>query len=225
MKKLTILLIISLVFSTALHAQSATSEQTNFIKRQYNSFRDDVKLIHKCYLKKTPACSENERADAKKAAERVTKKGAALIAAIIGTAVVGYGVYVMRKYQKKEELLQIFELAINNMQQKVTTLISEYESNEKVTLSDNLKKAVQAYAKAYTIWKNISFLNLFRSVEFAKQRMEARAEGKSVFVNLTDDEYIIMDRFLYQLTIGDLPENISDSDVAKTIQEGYKAST
>ncbi len=104
MKKLTILLIISLVFSTALHAQSATSEQTNFIKRQYNSFRDDVKLIHKCYLKKTPACSENERAESKKAAVRVTKKGAALITAIIGTAAVGYLGY--KEIEKFKEILK-----------------------------------------------------------------------------------------------------------------------
>ena len=185
MKKLTILLIISLVFSTALHAQSATSEQTNFIKRQYNSFRDDVKLIHKCYLKKTPACSENERAEAKKAAVRVTKKGAALIAAIIGTAVVGVGVYVMRKYQMVHDTFDpkkqapISEEKAQNMANVVIEGLSDVSLPPAAVYTENTKKAVLAFVKALIVQKNQGETTLYHNV---------MAEALELSGNLSENE-------------------------------------
>ena len=163
MKKLNILLIIALVFSTALHVQPAMSEQTNFIKRQYNSFRDDVKLIRKCYLKKTAACSDNERAEAKKAAVRVTVKGAALIAAIIGTAVVGYGVYVMREYQKKQA-----PITLDGWEQKVEDLFTKDEF-EGIDFSAAAKETVQAFTKAHFI----KISQGEKSTEYLKKKNDA----------------------------------------------------
>ncbi len=128
MKKFNVFLVFSFLFSTALHAQPITSEQTNFIKRQYNSFIDDVKLIRKCYLKKTPACSDNERAEAKKAAVRVTVKGlAAVVGAILGTAAVGYGTfYGARKYKREKIAQATIQDEVKKEQAKVDKLIKEY---------------------------------------------------------------------------------------------------
>ncbi len=135
MKKFNVFLVFSFLFSTALHAQPITSEQTNFIKRQYNSFIDDVKLIRKCYLKKTPACSDNERAEANKAVARVTAKGLAVVGAILVTAVgtilvtaaVGYGdFYGVSKYvpKKKKVVKSTFEPPTMDVTKKANIILA-----------------------------------------------------------------------------------------------------
>jgi hypothetical protein len=81
MNKSYLYLLISIAFAGMMQAQDA-----NFFKRQYRTVQNDLKLIKQCYFTKSPACTDNERQLARKAAMRVGAEITGLAAALVTIA-------------------------------------------------------------------------------------------------------------------------------------------
>src|SRR5690348_11996087 len=79
--------------------------KSSSINRLYKQVKDDIKIIKKCYLSSSPACSQQERTEARNASLRLSGETIALIAAIGSLSYVGYRAYNWRNKdaQKKDD--------------------------------------------------------------------------------------------------------------------------
>ena len=80
-----------------------TKQQDNFLKRQYKSLKSDLELIKKCYGTISPACTDNERKEARKAALRVGGKISGVVGAVLLISGLGGWWYVRFKQPDEDD--------------------------------------------------------------------------------------------------------------------------
>lgn len=115
-----------MMFNTIFSVEQAQSN-TNFLQRQYNNFVADMKLITKCYIQQSRACSQQERQEAPMAFARVFGKTAvALIVAVGGfmgiKRLVPYAREYAQEYRKEQPMPQELQANI----QAVENVVKRY---------------------------------------------------------------------------------------------------
>jgi hypothetical protein len=116
MKKYSFIVLLALNSSI----MPVTEHQENILKRQYKSLKNDLELIKKCYGTNLPACTDNERKEARGAALRVGSKAAGIVGIVL--VVSGLGTVLYMRLKKEVETERAQEAAKAESQQQLEAL-------------------------------------------------------------------------------------------------------
>lgn len=163
MNKIKSLIIASLICSIAGPAYTQEPQKNaNLIRRQYNAFASDAKKIRKCYFSKSK-CSDQEKKEARKALARLSAKGAALIATLVGVSLIGKVAVPKALETLKRQALkrEIKDAGATNLEISFHFFLEHWEITGEINSQPKMNKIIDL-VKNYNIGssKKMSFISL-----------------------------------------------------------------